>query len=82
MARAQRIAMRRHESAFRWHSSNVIAGLDPAIYLHAKKMDPRVKPAGDAQRCGSTSSEQAQKVRSSPRHAGCDAFPLRKGRRD
>jgi hypothetical protein len=32
--------------------SVVIAGLDPAIHLvrnnrHAKKMDPRVKPAGD-----------------------------------
>ena len=26
---------------------DVIAGLDPAIHLHAKKMDPRVKPAGD-----------------------------------
>jgi hypothetical protein len=25
----------------------VIAGLDPAIHLLAKKMDPRVKPAGD-----------------------------------
>jgi hypothetical protein len=29
--------------------SGVIAGLDPAIHLFAKKMDPRVKPAGDAQ---------------------------------
>src|SRR5712671_734879 len=28
-------------------SSSVIAGLDPAIHLYAKKMDPRVKPAGD-----------------------------------
>jgi hypothetical protein len=33
--------------------SSVIAGLDPAIHLFrknfdAKKMDPRVKPAGDA----------------------------------
>jgi len=33
--------------------SSVIAGLDPAIHLLsqkrlAKKMDPRVKPAGDA----------------------------------
>jgi hypothetical protein len=27
----------------------VIAGLDPAIHLFRKKMDPRVKPAGDAQ---------------------------------
>src|SRR5713101_2592240 len=27
-------------------SSSVIAGLDPAIHLYAKKMDPRVKPAG------------------------------------
>jgi hypothetical protein len=27
--------------------SAVIAGLDPAIHLLAKKMDPRVKPAGD-----------------------------------
>jgi hypothetical protein len=27
--------------------SFVIAGLDPAIYLLGKKMDPRVKPAGD-----------------------------------
>jgi hypothetical protein len=26
----------------------VIAGLDPAIHFPAKKMDPRVKPAGDA----------------------------------
>jgi Lrp/AsnC family transcriptional regulator len=26
---------------------SVIAGLDPAIHLHPKKMDPRVKPAGD-----------------------------------
>jgi len=25
----------------------VIAGLDPAIHLFAKAMDPRVKPAGD-----------------------------------
>jgi hypothetical protein len=25
----------------------VIAGLDPAIHLLAKRMDPRVKPAGD-----------------------------------
>jgi hypothetical protein len=25
----------------------VIAGLDPAIHLLPKKMDPRVKPAGD-----------------------------------
>ena len=37
-----------------WHSlSSVIAGLDPAIHLLcknalAKRMDPRVKPAGDA----------------------------------
>jgi hypothetical protein len=29
---------------------NVVTGLDPAIHLHAKKMDPRVKPAGDRQR--------------------------------
>jgi len=27
---------------------NLIAGLDPAIHPLAKKMDPRVKPAGDA----------------------------------
>jgi hypothetical protein len=33
--------------ASRWRSSSVIAGLDPAIHLHAKKMDPRVKPAAD-----------------------------------
>jgi hypothetical protein len=25
----------------------VVAGLDPAIHLLTKKMDPRVKPAGD-----------------------------------
>jgi len=25
----------------------VIAGLDPAIHFLAKRMDPRVKPAGD-----------------------------------
>jgi len=25
--------------------------LDPAIQLFAKKMDPRVKPASDAERC-------------------------------
>jgi hypothetical protein len=37
-----------------WHGlSFVIAGLDPAIHLVcknalAKRMDPRVKPAGDA----------------------------------
>ena len=37
--------------------SSVIAGLDPAIHLLlrkkrlAKKMDPRVKPAGDAREC-------------------------------
>ena len=37
-----------------WHNlSFVIAGLDPAIHLLcknalAKRMDPRVKPAGDA----------------------------------
>jgi len=30
--------------------SNVIAGLDPVIHLHAKKMDPWVKPAGDEQK--------------------------------
>jgi hypothetical protein len=24
-----------------------IAGLDPAIHLRERKMDPRVKPAGD-----------------------------------
>jgi hypothetical protein len=28
-------------------SESVMAGLDPAIHLLAKKMDPRVKPAGD-----------------------------------
>jgi hypothetical protein len=28
--------------------AGVIAGLDPAVHLLAKKMDPRVKPAGDA----------------------------------
>jgi hypothetical protein len=28
-------------------SESVIAGLDPAIHLLSKKMDPRVKPAGD-----------------------------------
>ena len=37
--------------------SAVIAGLDPAIHLVrkndlAKKMDPRVKPAGDNRACG------------------------------
>jgi len=31
----------------------VIAGLDLAIHLHAKKMDPRVKPAGDGWSSGS-----------------------------
>jgi hypothetical protein len=40
----------RYWSALRSYSSGVIAGLDPAIYLHAKKMDPRVKPTGDDQR--------------------------------
>jgi hypothetical protein len=29
----------------------VTAGLDPAIHLHAKKIDPRVKPAGDGRKC-------------------------------
>jgi polar amino acid transport system substrate-binding protein len=29
---------------------SIIAGLDPAIHLLAKKMDPRVKPAGDGGR--------------------------------
>jgi hypothetical protein len=38
--------------------SGVIAGLDPAIHLLAKKMDPRVKPAGDSQTV-SSSSEHA-----------------------
>jgi hypothetical protein len=33
------------------HKNRVIAGLDPAIQLFAKKMDPRVKPADDAERC-------------------------------
>jgi hypothetical protein len=28
--------------------SAVMAGLDPAIHLLTKKMDPRVKPGGDA----------------------------------
>jgi hypothetical protein len=28
-------------------SLSVIAGLDPAIHLLAKRMDPRVEPAGD-----------------------------------
>jgi hypothetical protein len=28
---------------------SVIAGLDPAIHLLAKKMGPRVKPGGDGQ---------------------------------
>ena len=32
----------------------VIAGLDPAIHLLAKSMDPRVKPAGDS---GDTAKE-------------------------
>jgi hypothetical protein len=32
----------------RVRSAPVIAGLDPAIHLLAKKMDPRVRPAGDA----------------------------------
>jgi hypothetical protein len=33
-----------------------IAGLDPAIHLYAKKkLDPRVKPAGDEQNAASTS---------------------------
>jgi hypothetical protein len=41
----------------------VIAGLDPAIHLHARKMDPRVKPAGDGQKGGSTSPERALKVK-------------------
>jgi hypothetical protein len=30
------------------NKTGVIAGLDPAIQLFAKRMDPRVKPAGDA----------------------------------
>jgi hypothetical protein len=30
------------------HKIGVIAGLDPASHPFAKKMDPRVKPAGDA----------------------------------
>jgi len=30
----------------------VIAGLDPAIHLLAKMMDPRVKPAGDGRESG------------------------------
>jgi hypothetical protein len=28
--------------------TGIVAGLDPVIHLLAKKMDPRVKPAGDA----------------------------------
>src|SRR5436190_22492254 len=50
--RAARTAPRTQDAC---HSlSSVIAGLDPAIHLLlrkkrlAKKMDPRVKPAGDA----------------------------------
>jgi hypothetical protein len=36
-----------------WYSPfGVIAGLDPAIHLAAKKMDPRVKPGGDDLVCG------------------------------
>jgi hypothetical protein len=31
----------------RKHLGIVIAGLDPAIHLLRKEMDPRVKPAGD-----------------------------------
>jgi hypothetical protein len=31
--------------------NGVIAGLDPAIHHPAKEMDPRVKPAGDAEKC-------------------------------
>jgi hypothetical protein len=34
----------------------VIAGLDPAIHPFRKKMDPRVKPAGDGE-SGSNRSE-------------------------
>jgi hypothetical protein len=40
------------------HKIGVVAGLDPAIHLLAKKMDPRVKPAGDAQRCTFTRFQQ------------------------
>jgi mono/diheme cytochrome c family protein len=36
----------------------VVAGLDPAIHLLAKRMDPRVKPAGDRQ-CESKRSKSA-----------------------
>src|SRR5262249_20081922 len=34
------------------HLPNIIAGLDPAIRPHAKKMDPWVKPAGDGRLSG------------------------------
>jgi hypothetical protein len=38
----------------------VIAGLDPAIHLYAKKMDPRVKPAGDGAKGGPTSLDMLE----------------------
>src|SRR5467141_636944 len=47
---------RRASRQIGFHRCYVIAvpgldpGIDPAIHLHAKKMDPRVKPAGDGQR--------------------------------
>src|SRR5215831_13795434 len=34
----------------RWRSSSIIAGVDPAIHLRAKKMDPQVKPTNDGRR--------------------------------
>ncbi len=33
------------------YKSGVIAGLDPATHHLTKEMDPRVKPAGDAEKC-------------------------------
>jgi hypothetical protein len=42
-------------AGFRRHSSGVIAGLDvPAIHRFAKKMDPKVKPAGNESPTAST----------------------------
>ena len=65
---------------------DVIAGLDPAIHLVAKKcffgvlrstMDPRVKPAGDRGRTGleSKSARYAEPCQCWPKPIARGAFP-------
>ena len=59
--RPKRFALERTQDAC--HSlSSVIAGLDPAIHLLPKKMDPRVKPAGDAREWASAESSERERL--------------------